>query len=483
MLEDSVSNFEEGKTLFKNQHYDDAIFKFKEALHLDPDLSDAHHYLGRSFMEKRLRDAAVKEFCEAIRKNPRDGNSRYWLAIILMENGQVSDAKTLLYEAIRLEPGSLHYFTDRILLEMQKRCTFPETEEFLKNGIALLEESMASGSGRDDTTRSCAYLHGNLGQVYFTKGLLNGAMLQYREAIRICPDLASFHAKLADIYFITNLGEEAVSEYRAALAQGTDDAEVHKKLGDALVKNRQFIDAFNEYREAVRLEPHNEYYRNVYSQFRTLFIDEVDVKPAAAVSRKTALPPHPVVSANVDLFRTLIEGGENELVEFKSTALWSKSFSKADISASDSKDVHKFGRDTSKVIIAKTIAGFLNTAGGNLVIGIRENKDGQPNSLTGIEGEYAQLKDPCPDGYRRMIVDEIIRKFLPSEIFHHMNNYIRIHFPTLGDKTLCWLEIKKADDGVFIKVQDEEYFFIRIDAETRQISDKALVDYCRKQFH
>jgi hypothetical protein len=81
-----------------------------------------------------------------------------------------------------------------------------------------------------------------------------------------------------------------------------------------------------------------------------------------------------------------------------------------------------------------------------------------------------------------MLIDEIIRKFLPSEIFHHLNKYIRIHFMNMEDHILCWLEVKKADDGVFVKVQDDESFFIRIDAETRQITDKALVDYYRKRF-
>jgi predicted HTH transcriptional regulator len=134
------------------------------------------------------------------------------------------------------------------------------------------------------------------------------------------------------------------------------------------------------------------------------------------------------------------------------------------------------------VIIAKTITSFLNTEGGNLIIGIKENKGGAPNEVIGIESEYLKLKDPCPDGYRRMLIDEIIRRYLPSEIFHHLNTYIRIHFMKMEERTLCWLEIKKADDGVFLKVQDDESFFIRIDAETRQIMDKALVDYCRKRF-
>ncbi|MDD1684405.1 MAG: tetratricopeptide repeat protein, partial [Methanoregula sp.] len=482
MPDDSVTAFEEGKSLFDHRHYDDAIAKFRQAIVRDPGSCAAHHYLGRSLLEKKLQDEAVGEFCEAIRTNPSDGNSRYWLATVLLSKGSTADAVSLLYEAIRLEPGLLHHFSDQVVTRLQKQCPFRETEEFLKNSIAILEALPRPRASAGDINRSRAHLHGGLGRLYFSKGLLNGAMLQYREAVRISPEEPLFHGDLADIYFITNNGKEAVTEYRAALARDADNAEVRKKLGDALVKTRQFIEAFNEYREAARLEPGNEYYKRVYSQFRTLFIDRSQEGAPVPAHERQQAPPGGIPSVADEMFASLIRGGENEFVEFKSSALWSKSFSKGEIAASDSKDIHKFGKDTSKVVIAKTIAGFLNTEGGNLIIGIRENKGGAPDEIIGIENEFSKLKDPCPDGYRRMLVDEIIKRFFPSEIFHHLSNYIRIHFMKQKEGTLCWLEIKKAGDGVFLTVQGEEYFFIRIDAETRQIADKALVDYCRKHF-
>jgi tetratricopeptide (TPR) repeat protein len=482
MPDTSTAAFEEGKTLFGNRHYDDAIDKFREALRQDPARSDAHHYLGRSLLEKQLQDEAVGEFCEAIRNNPSDGNSRYWLAGILIEKKTTTDAIALLYEAIHLEPGLLRHFIDQVAGSLQKQCTFSETEEFLKKSIAILTALPASPAAGPDVTLSSAHLHAALGQLYFSKGLLNGAMLQYREAVSISPRTSAFHEKLADIYFITNNDGEAVTEYRAALAQEPGNAEVHKRLGDALVKTRQFIEAFNEYREAVRLEPEHEFYRKVYSQFRTLFIDSGKESAGEPVLQKPSLPPGGTPSIADETFQALIRGGENEFVEFKSRALWSKSLSKKEIETSDSKDIHKFGKDTSKVIIAKTIAGFLNTEGGNLVIGIKENKGGQENEIIGVESEFSQLKDHCTDGYRRMLIDEIIRKYLPAEIFHHLGNHIRIHFMKVEEHTLCWLEVKKADDAVFIKIQDDEFFFIRIDAETRQIADKALVNYVRKRF-
>jgi len=476
-----AATLDEGKTRFNNRHFDDAITIFRELLRRDPANADAHHYLGRSLLEKRQQDEATREFCEAIRKNPSDGNSRYWLATILLEKGNPPDALALIDEAMRLEPGLLHRFAGPILAGLQKHCPFATIEEFFKNSISLLEAAPFDRAADPGILLSRASLHGCLGDLYFSKGLLNGAMLQYQEAVRLSPKESSFHGKLADIYFITNNGEEAVAGYRAALVQDPGNAELRKRLGDALVKTRQFIDAFNEYREASRLEPENEYYRKVFSQFRTLFIDD----NGSGTSAHAASRPQPrlmIPSIEDETFQALVRGGENEFVEFKSSALWSRSLSKAEIAASESREVHKFGRDASRVIIAKTIAGFLNTEGGNLIIGIREDKSGARNEITGIEKEYPKLKDPCTDGYRRMLIDEIIKRFLPPAIFHHLGRFLRIHFIESEGHTLCWLEIKKADDSVFVKVQDEEAFFIRIDAETRQLSDKALLDYCRKRF-
>ena len=482
MPDDSAAAFAEGKTLFENRYYDEAVNTLREALRQNPVCSGAHHYLGRSLLEKQLLDEAAREFCEAIQKEPSDGNSRYWLAGILLEKGNTADATALLFEAMRLEPGLLHQFTGLIADHLQRQCTFAKTEAFLKKSIAILTEVTLSPVTDPGVPRSRAHLHAALGQLYFSKGLLNGAMLQYREAVRINPEEPLFHGKLADIYFITNNDDDAVTQYRAALAQDPENADLHKKLGDALIKIRQFMDASNEYREALRLEPGNEFYQKVYTQFRTLFVESGLGQAGDPALQKSPVPPASTPSIADEAFQALIRGGENEFVEFKSGALWSKSFTRKDIDTSNSKDVHKFGKDTSKVIIAKTIAGFLNTQGGNLVIGIRENKSGAPNEIIGIEGEFSYLKDRGTDGYRRMLIDEIIRKFLPPELFHHLNSNLRIHFMKMEDHTLCWLEIRKADDAVFLKIQDDEFFFIRIDAETRQIADKALVDYVRKRF-
>lgn len=182
-----------------------------------------------------------------------------------------------------------------------------------------------------------------------------------------------------------------------------------------------------------------------------------------------------------DLF-SLISNGENHFVEYKSSILWSARLSDQQIQESMSKEVKKFGRDASKFIIAKSIAGFLNSDGGNLAIGIKENKTAKQDEIIGIESEFYKLQDQCVDGYRRMIVDQIIKEFFPSNIFHHINNYLHINFEKFEEKTICHIKAIKSDSKVFITHKKEVYFFVRIDASTREIHGEEIVDYCMKRF-
>lgn len=179
---------------------------------------------------------------------------------------------------------------------------------------------------------------------------------------------------------------------------------------------------------------------------------------------------------------SIIANGENHFAEFKSSALWSERLSPDEIDKSNSGDLKQYGRNTSKIIIAKTIAGFLNTDGGFLVIGVKENKDSQADELIGIESEFGKLKDPCSDGYRRMLIDSIIKPYFPSFVFNHFNNYLTIEFEKLDSRLICCIKIAKSDKKVFLKISNKDIFYIRVDASTRQLIGEEIVDYCVKRF-
>lgn len=200
-------------------------------------------------------------------------------------------------------------------------------------------------------------------------------------------------------------------------------------------------------------------------------------KPAAANA-----PALSIESSDASLAE-LIAAGENHRVEFKDRALWSVKYTNEDIKnhRPQTKELHAYGQATSKVIVAKILASFLNSNGGTLIIGVKENKDGDANKIVGVEPEYQSLKDGCQDGYRRMLVD-LIKDYFPANIFNHLDNYFQITFEKIEDKTVCGITVSPSDKRVFLKLKGQEHFFIRIDASTRELTGEEVVDYCQTRF-
>jgi hypothetical protein len=179
----------------------------------------------------------------------------------------------------------------------------------------------------------------------------------------------------------------------------------------------------------------------------------------------------------------MIKAGESGHREFKLQALWSAHLTKEEIAASESAEVKKYRTNASKFIIARSIAGFLNTDGGDLLIGIREDRINNAITVAGIENDYPLLTevDRNPDGYRRMLVDAIIRKYIP-EIFDTASQFIHISFPEVSGKTLCHIHVKRSEKPVFVDSGTEEIFFVRVDASTRAIAGKTLTHYTLTRF-
>ncbi len=181
--------------------------------------------------------------------------------------------------------------------------------------------------------------------------------------------------------------------------------------------------------------------------------------------------------------QALIRGGENDHVEFKLKSLWSSDLTKEEIVESNSSEVKKYRHNASKFIIARAMAGFLNTTGGDLLIGIEEDRINNSIRIAGLEDDYAKLheEDRNPDGYRRMIIESIVHKFLP-EIFDTASRFLHISFPLVSGKTICHVHISPAEKPVLVNAGNDEILFIRTDATTRPISGQNLTDYILERF-
>ena len=175
----------------------------------------------------------------------------------------------------------------------------------------------------------------------------------------------------------------------------------------------------------------------------------------------------------------IIANGESHFSEFKSSCLWSQDLSKEAILA---RNISQYGTQTSRIIIAKSIAGFLNADGGSLVIGVKEVKDKDEVEVIGINSEVPKLKDKTLDGYRRMLLDSVISPYLPSFVFNRINDYLKISFHEIGDATVCLVNMCKSKRRVFLELNNRDIFMVRIDASTRQVIGEDLVEYCLSRF-
>ena len=149
----------------------------------------------------------------------------------------------------------------------------------------------------------------------------------------------------------------------------------------------------------------------------------------------------------------LIAHGESDHVEFKSGIRWD--FEKNQVNKS------------LQEVIAKEIAGMLNSEGGILLIGIADD-----GTVLGIEKDLQTLRKPNTDGFQLALTD-IVKAHLGIEYMA----YIRTRFELIDGKHICVVLIEKSPTPVFLATGDVHKFWVRMGNSTRSLDVKAATRY------
>lgn len=152
----------------------------------------------------------------------------------------------------------------------------------------------------------------------------------------------------------------------------------------------------------------------------------------------------------------LIAAGENSAVEFKATARWSINDGKV--------------QDFVEFAIVRTVAGFMNTGGGTLVIGIDDN--GAP---VGLEQDDQTLKKKDRDGFELWLTD-----LLQVTLGKNALTCVTVRFEQSQGKEVARVQVERSRRIIFVnppKGPRVDDVYVRFGNSTRKLTPAELLEY------
>jgi type I restriction enzyme R subunit len=150
----------------------------------------------------------------------------------------------------------------------------------------------------------------------------------------------------------------------------------------------------------------------------------------------------------------IIENDEDFAVEFKSTARWDLREDKPSKIMEDA--------------VVKTVAGFLNTDGGTLLIGV-----GPDREVVGLDHDYPRVKPPNGDGFVNWLTTH-----LTNAVGHAAVMRTRARIAVHNGVEICRLDVARSSRPVWAKTsKDDRVFFVRMNNSTRPLPEPEVLPY------
>ncbi len=180
-----------------------------------------------------------------------------------------------------------------------------------------------------------------------------------------------------------------------------------------------------------------------------------DAEFVALVAEKLGLVGKPELRT----IEELIANDEDYAVEFKSTARW---------------DLRE--NQPSKAIedaIVKTVAGFLNTDGGTLLIGI-----GPDRSVVGLGHDYERVKPKNGDGFVNWLTTHLVHA-----LGHPPVTRARARIAIHAGAEVCRVDVAASPVPVRAKTSKEDgVFYVRLNNSTRALPEDEAEAYCSEHW-
>ena len=152
--------------------------------------------------------------------------------------------------------------------------------------------------------------------------------------------------------------------------------------------------------------------------------------------------------------KDLIKQGESDYVEFKSTLRYNLKANKNDVNI--------------ELASLKTVAAFLNTSGGTLLIGVTDN-----GNIEGLDKDNFAKDDKLLLHFTNLLRDKIGQQTL---------GFVHFEIVEVNSRKILRVDVSKSNTPVFVTHQNNEYFYVRSGPSTLSLKLSEFNKYNQKHF-
>ncbi len=211
----------------------------------------------------------------------------------------------------------------------------------------------------------------------------------------------------------------------------------------------------SEYAASVLINQISRQDREASNKIET--IEDLTAKHRALIAKIQVITDFDTLCRNqnqLSVIENIIARGEDGQTEFKSTLRW------------DLRQLKK-SPDIEHASL-KTICAFLNSEGGDLLIGVRDD-----GSLEGIETDQFENDDKF-----LLHLWMLIKTTMGQEV----SEWIKTSLQKLGTKTVCRVSCKKAAQPVFLNHKGIETFYVRVGPASNSLEIRSALNYISQHF-
>jgi predicted HTH transcriptional regulator len=156
----------------------------------------------------------------------------------------------------------------------------------------------------------------------------------------------------------------------------------------------------------------------------------------------------------------LIAPGESAALEFKSSVRWDMRENRLN--------------EPLKYSVIKTVAAFLNSTGGTLLIGV-----GDERKIVGLKGDYSQFKKSARHAFENWLTTQLIDQFgKPASCLYSVSFY------EMAGEDVCRIEVQPSPSPLFVDEKGGKpvQLYIRTGNASRALDTREIIEYSRHRW-